>query len=132
QVPAAFVAAMAMGYGLALAGVALPLVEPAILASVVVIGLLVAIAAPVPASAGMAIVALFGVFHGFAHGGEIGTAGIAGYGIGFALATMALHLAGVGVGISLMAVLGRTSGVAASRMIGGAAAAGGLVLVLVN
>jgi urease subunit alpha len=48
MVPAAFVGTMVVGFGLALAGAPLPFVEPVILASVVVLGLLVAAAVNVP------------------------------------------------------------------------------------
>ena len=69
-VPTAFVGAMAIGFAAALAGLALPFVEPVILASVIVIGLAAAVALNVPAGAAMAMVGFFAFFHGHAHGGE--------------------------------------------------------------
>jgi len=51
-VPAGFVFAMLAGFGLALAGVGLPFVEPVILASVIVLGLLAAVAVRLPAAEG--------------------------------------------------------------------------------
>ena len=101
QLPVGFVAAMGLGFRLALSGVGLPFVEPAILASVLVLGVLVALALRLPARGAVAIVAAFGLFHGHAHGAEIGAATAAGYLAGFALATMALHLAGLTLGLAL-------------------------------
>ena len=73
--PAAFIAAMVAGYGLALAGLTVPMAEPMILASVVAIGLLAASAARMPAGLVAGAAAVFGLFHGAAHGGELGEAG---------------------------------------------------------
>ncbi len=97
-VPAAFVATMALGFAIAVSGLALPFVEPAILASVIALGLLVAMAAKLPAAASAAVVAIFALFHGHAHGGELGTAGAWQFAIGFAIATALLHASGVGLG----------------------------------
>ncbi len=101
-VPAAFVAAMGTGFAFALTGIELPFVEPAILASVIALGLLVTIAVRLPTAACAAIVAVFAIFHGHAHGGELGSAGALQFGIGFVMATALLHLAGIvaGLGIS--------------------------------
>lgn len=129
-VPAAFVAMMLAGFGASLAGAPLPFVEPVILASVVVIGLLAAVALPVPGWAGMAMVGFFAVFHGHAHGGEIGAATAASYGIGFALATALLHAAGVALGLSVGRLFGGETGRTVTRLAGAATAAGGLALVL--
>lgn len=122
-VPAAFVAAMALGFALSLAGVALPLVEPAILASVIVLGVLVALAVRVPAGAGMAMVGALALFHGHAHGAEMGGAGPLAYLAGFALATALLHGAGIVLGRLLRHPL-------ALRGLGGAVASLGALLVL--
>ena len=99
-VPAAFVVAMAAGFGLALAGVALPLVEPMILASIVVLGLAVALAARIDVRLSAGLVALFAIFHGHAHGGELAGAGALEFGLGFLVATAGLHAAGVGLGLT--------------------------------
>ncbi|MCJ9754958.1 HupE/UreJ family protein, partial [Neorhizobium sp. BETTINA12A] len=70
-VPAAFVGTMAAGFLLALGGISLPFVEPAILASVIGLGLLVATAVKLPVPAAAAVVGVFALFHGHAHGGEL-------------------------------------------------------------
>jgi urease accessory protein len=100
-VPSAFVATMAVGFSLALAGIALPFVEPAILASVIALGLLVAMAVRLPTAGSAAIVALFALFHGHAHGGELGSAGALQFGIGFVVATAVLHLTGIAAGLGI-------------------------------
>jgi urease accessory protein len=94
-VPAGFVFAMLAGFGLALADVGLPFVEPVILASVIVLGLLVAVAVRLPAAAGAGLVGAFALFHGHGHGSEMGMAGTFAYAAGFALATALLHAGGV-------------------------------------
>lgn len=96
--PTAFVGAMFVGFILSVSGVPLPYVEPFILASVVVLGVLVALALRLPVSASAAIVAAFGICHGHAHGGEIGSAGELGYAAGFVIATALLHAAGLLIG----------------------------------
>lgn len=98
-VPAAFVGALAAGAGMALAGAALPAVEPAILASVLALGLLVAFAVRLPAGVAMALVAAFALCHGHAHGAEMpAAASPLLYGLGFVLATVLLHAAGLALG----------------------------------
>jgi len=99
--PAAFVGVMLVGGALGIAHVAVPLVEPGILASVVALGLLVTLAVDLPVWTGAAIVAVFGLLHGHAHGTEVAeTVSGAEYMAGFALATATLH--GVGIGFAQM------------------------------
>lgn len=129
-VPASFVGTMAIGFLLALWGVGLPFVEPAILASVIALGLLVAAAVRMPLGAGMGVVAVFALFHGYAHGGEIGAATQFDFGLGFAAATVLLHLVGVGAGLLINsgAVMPRTAGRAVARGLGATAALLGIGL----
>lgn len=94
--PLAFVGVMLVGGALGMAGVHVPFVEPGILASVVALGLLVALAVDLPVSAGVAIIAIFALFHGHAHGTEVPeNAGGIEYMLGFALATALLHAVGI-------------------------------------
>lgn len=100
--PVSFVAIMAAAGSMAMAGMALPAVESGVAASVLLLGLLIACAVRVPPAASAAIVALFAVFHGSAHGAEMPQFGIAWqYGLGFALSTAALHGLGLLIGRSL-------------------------------
>lgn len=100
-VPAAFVGLMSVGGILGMTGMHLPMVEAGILASVVVLGLLIATAARLPLVASMALVGLFAIFHGHAHGTEIpATANGLSYGLGFMLATALLHACGIALGLT--------------------------------
>ena len=125
-IPAAFVGVMLLGFFAALAGLPLPFVEPVILASSVVIGLLVAIARPASPGLVAAIVGGFAFFHGHAHGAELAGANALFFGMGFVLATALLHAVGIGMGVAA----GRlTRGTAALRIAGGATALGGALLL---
>ncbi|MER8377042.1 HupE/UreJ family protein [Mesorhizobium sp. M1406] len=100
--PAAFVGVMLAGGALGMLHMSLPFVEPGILASVVVLGLLVALAVDLPVSAGVAIIGLFALFHGHAHGTEVpeNASGLE-YMAGFAIATALLHATGIAAGLGL-------------------------------
>jgi urease accessory protein len=107
--PASFLAAMIAGGALGMMGVALPSIEPAIAASLLILGLMIAATATLPVWAGMMMIALFGLFHGNAHGLEAPVnAGGFFYAVGFVLSTASLHALGLGVG--LMARQGRAQG----------------------
>lgn len=127
KLPTAFVAAMVVGFFLALAGVGMPFVEPMILASVIVLGLVVATAVKMPVNACVALCALFGLFHGHAHGGELGTAGAAAFGVGFAISTALLHAAGVGIAVTASRQL---KSLRATQLLGALTAIGGAWLAM--
>jgi urease accessory protein len=96
--PAAFVALMIGGGVLGAADVSLPLVEPGILTSVVVLGFLIVLAVRLPVAAGAAIIALFALLHGHAHGGEVHLELAAlPHALGFVAATAILHTFGVAI-----------------------------------
>ena len=99
-VPTAFVTMMVAGGLVGTAGVGLPFIELGIAASVIVLGLLVALQWSLPAIGAMALVGFFAVFHGHAHGTEM-PADVSGlqYALGFMLATALLHAAGLGLGL---------------------------------
>lgn len=116
-VPAAFVSVMTAGAGLGMSGVHLPLVEQGIIASVLVLGLLIASAARLPLAASAALVGVFALFHGVAHGAEMpaSASGLA-YAAGFALATAALHAVGLLVAKSTRGEWVRLAGAAIAMM----------------
>lgn len=100
MVPASFVGCMTLGGALGMMGVHVPMVEAGILASVLILGMLVAGAARLPLAAAMAVTGLFAIFHGHAHGTEIPLAASGFiYALGFALATAILHACGIGLGL---------------------------------
>lgn len=98
-VPASFVAVMLLGGVLAMSGIAVPFVEQGILVSVLLLGLLIAVAARLPLALSMTIVGAFALFHGHAHGTEtpLEVSGLA-YGAGFVIATAFLHACGLALG----------------------------------
>jgi urease accessory protein len=99
-VPLAFVVVMALGGLLGLLAVSIPFVERAIIASVLILGILIAVTARLPLVLSALIVGTFALFHGHAHGAEMPhTASGLMYGIGFLTATAVLHLSGVGLGL---------------------------------
>jgi urease accessory protein len=110
-VPSAFVAVMAVGGALGIAGVALPMVEFGIALSIVVLGAAVALGLRAPVAVAMAVTGLFALT----------------YGVGFMLATSALHVCGIGLGLAVGAI-GDRSGLAI-RSAGGLAAIVGLAFL---
>ncbi|WP_246661961.1 HupE/UreJ family protein [Prosthecodimorpha hirschii] len=123
-VPAAFMAAMVVGAGIGWAGIELPAIEQVIAGSVVVLGLIATLQLRVPTAAASALVALFALFHGHAHGAEMPElAGPVAYGLGFLIATAALHAGGLGLG-----VIGARAGGAFARLPGAAVTLTGLAL----
>lgn len=101
--PLLFVAMLAVGAVVGMAGIRVPFAEPGIAASVFLLGLLVAGSALVPASAALALIAAFAFLHGTAHGAEA-VAPIAGYMAGFLVASGLLHIGGFLAGRALSTV----------------------------
>ncbi|MFT4151961.1 MAG: HupE/UreJ family protein [Paracoccaceae bacterium] len=124
--PVAFVLGMVLGGGMGFAGLPLPGVEPMILASIIILGVLAAMAARLPVALSAAICLGFGVFHGHAHGAEGPGTGMLVYAAGFVAATMALHLGGIALGLGLTRLGGRV----AARIAGAAAAVAGALLAM--
>jgi len=127
QLPVVFPLVMAIGGVLGIAGVPLPLVEVAIAASAIVLGLMVVLGARPPLWVAAALVGGFAVFHGHAHGAELPhAANAAGYSAGFVVATGLLHLAGIGFGMLVRWPAGRV----AVRTLGGLISVGGCLFLL--
>lgn len=125
--PALFPVAMVAGAALAFAGVALPAVEPVIALSVIVLGAAIVAGLQLPLAAGGAMIALFALAHGFAHGVELPAgANVAGYAAGFIGSTICLHLAGLFLGLADQ----RRRGGKLLRIGGSAIAVSGLALLL--
>jgi urease accessory protein len=124
--PVLFPGVMAAGAIMGGHGVALPWVEAGIVASVVVLGAVVAFGWRVSIPISAALVGVFALFHGYAHGTEFASGGSALlYGAGFVIATVVLHAIGLGIG-----VLARRPVV--MRTTGGAIAAAGLLLIVTH
>lgn len=124
--PAAFVLPMGAGFLLALNGIALPGVEAGIALSVLILGLAVAFAARPPLAAAMAVTAGFALFHGHAHGGEMGDGVATTYAAGMLLATALLH--GIGLVVALLSQQIATP--VLTRAAGAAVAVAGVVILV--
>jgi urease accessory protein len=125
--PVTFPMVMAFGGFLGLVGIPLPGVEIGIALSAIALGLMVATEARPPLVVAAALVAIFAVFHGHAHGTELpeNQNGML-YSIGFVVATGCLHAVGIAVGLIHRWPVGQTVVRAAG---GGIALAGGYFLV---
>lgn len=126
-VPAAFVAAMAVGALAALFGVVLPWIEIAIALSSVALGAAVMLARPVALPLAALATLAFGLAHGAAHGAEAPVAAGWSYIVGFLATTAGLHVAGL-AGASLL--LDQARGATVLRLLGsGSALVGGVFLM---
>jgi urease accessory protein len=128
-VPAAFLAAMALGGAAGIAGLSLSYAEIGVAFSVVVLGLALALRFSLPIIVAMALVGLFAIFHGHTHGAEMppDVSGIA-YASGFMLATALLHCAGIALG--LLAVKLGERGWRIAQAAGSAIAVAGIVILI--
>jgi urease accessory protein len=124
--PVTFPMMMAVGGFLGLAGISLPGVEIGIALSALLLGLAVAREARPGLAVAAALVALFAIFHGHAHGTELpaGQDGVL-YSIGFVVATGCLHAAGIAIGLVHRWKAGR----AALRVAGAAVTLAGLAFL---
>lgn len=119
-----FLAGTAAGVAAGFAGLVLPWWELGLAATVLALGLLLAIALPWPKPAVLAVAAGFGVVHGLAQPGGSGSADLTWAALGMLLGTAILLAAGVEAG----STIGRRP--KALRVLGAATGAAGLVLML--
>jgi urease accessory protein len=123
--PCTFVATMLIGGLLGFEGLNLPVLESGIAASVLALGLAVALAVRPPLSLAVVATAVFALFHGVAHGLELPDMSSPWtYAVGFVAATAALHAAGY----ALVRVLPQAAAPVV-RLAGAASAATGLWLL---
>ena len=128
-VPASFVGMMAVGGALGIGGIEMKFVEIGIAASVIVLGLAVALQWNLPVAGAMALVGFFALFHGHAHGAEMPTdaSGLA-YGLGFVIATAILHMIGISIGLGI-GFFARTTSRRLARTSGGIMALAGVAML---
>ncbi|WCD79846.1 HupE/UreJ family protein [Pseudomonas sp. TUM22785] len=125
--PVTFVGTMLLGGLLGFEGLELPFMETGIAASVLALGLLVAVAVRPPMFVAVSLTALFALAHGVAHGLELPDLSSPwGYAAGFVAATAALHAAGYGLvrvlpqaAAPLVRVAGGASAVAGAWLLAG-------------
>jgi urease accessory protein len=97
--PITFPLVMAIGGVVGILHVPLPMPEVMIALSALILGAAVAVRMRLPFAAAAAIVAVFAIFHGYAHGAELPkSANPLAYGVGFVVATGLLHLCGITIG----------------------------------
>ncbi len=100
--PLVFAQMLLAGALLGLSGLHLPLAEPMIASSLVVLGLLLIGRTTLPVAAGATLVGLFAVFHGYAHGTELADTAHAWQPLaGMVLSTLILHAIGITAGLVL-------------------------------
>ncbi|CAN7399260.1 HupE/UreJ family protein [Pseudoduganella sp. LjRoot289] len=116
--PLLFLAAMLLGTLSGVAGLSIPGLEAGIAATVVLTGVLIALAARLPLAIGAAMIAAFAVLHGNAHGHELPLAGSA---FGFLAASGLLMAAG--------RWFGRAAGADMVRITGAGIAATGVLMM---
>ena len=127
SLPVAFPLIMVLGGIAGIAGVPMIGIETGIALSILALGLAVAFAWHPPEWVALALIAVFAICHGYAHGAELPRAADpADYAIGFVLATGTIHLIGIGVGLSLE----RLHGGRFARWLGGLVALGGCYFLL--
>jgi urease accessory protein len=115
---------MVVGAGIAWGGLSLPGVDTGISLSVMLAGILIATLAKLPTAVGSSLVAVFMVFHGFAHGSEMPAgAALVAYLAGFSVATLTLTFAGRALGTLMQKTDNRFG-----RPLGGVVAATGALL----
>jgi urease accessory protein len=121
--PVTFPIVMALGGVLGLVGVPVPGVEVGIAASAILLGAAVMTESRPPLFVAAALVAIFAIFHGHAHGTELppGQSGLV-YSLGFVIATGCLHAIGIAVG----AIHRWPRGQVALRVAGGSVGLAGL------
>ncbi len=125
-VPGAFVTVMALGAAVAVHGQGFTGIQQGIAASIVALGLLIAVGKQLPTALAASVAGLFALFHGVAHGQEIPVnANVASYLAGIVTGTIVLH--GLGLAFGWFIVRREHS---AARVAGAIVALAGLALVL--
>jgi urease accessory protein len=117
--PVVFPAMMVVGAIMGMFVAHVPPVELVIALSVLVLGACIALSIKAPIWAATLVVAVFAVFHGYAHGKELPSAADPiSYSAGFVLVTGMLHVSGICFGT----LNDRPHGIVATRSLGGAIA----------
>jgi len=106
--PIAFPLIMAFGAVLGVIGVPVPAIDLGIATSGIVLGTMVAASARPPLLIAFALVSLFAIFHGHAHGSALPEFGVPLlYAAGFVIATGLLHVCGIALGLLVRWSAGR-------------------------
>ncbi|MGE0313720.1 MAG: HupE/UreJ family protein [Lautropia sp.] len=99
MLPITFPLLMAVGGAIGALGFEVGGIEIGIAASAIVLGAMIAFAVRLPLAVATALVAVFALCHGYAHGAELpASASAIAYASGFVVTTGALHATGIGFG----------------------------------
>ncbi|WEX85739.1 HupE/UreJ family protein [Sinorhizobium garamanticum] len=128
--PVTFPLIMCIGGVIGMSGAfQLPYVEAVIALSVVTLGIAIAVHWRPPEALSISVVAVFAIFHGYAHGLELPQAADpAAYAVGFVVATGLIHVFGILLGLAVE----RLYRGAATRGVGGAITACGLYFLFAS
>ncbi len=125
--PVTFPLIMVVGGIAGMAGIQIPFAELGIGLSVAALGAAIAFAWRPPNAVALTLVAIFALFHGYAHGKELPLAADeVAYATGFVMATGLIHLLGIGVGVALRRPLNGTL----ARSLGGLVAIAGAYFIV--
>lgn len=125
--PIAFIIVMTFGGILGALQFSVPLIESGIIASVLILGIIIASSMRFSIPVSILIVGFFAIFHGFAHGMEMSIHYHAvAYSAGFAFTTAMLH----GIGILMGIWLQQLHFYNVQRWVGGLITLGGIYLVI--
>jgi urease accessory protein len=125
--PVAFPLIMALGGLAGMLGLRLPAVELGIALSIIALGSAILFAWRPAEIVALALIAVFAICHGYAHGVELPSAADpADYAVGFVVATGFIHLLGIGVGLTLRKPFRGNL----ARGLGGAIVVGGLYFLI--
>ncbi len=126
--PVIFPTVMAFGGVLGMIGTPMPPVEIGIALSLLLLGGAILFAWSPPVWVASGVVAIFAIFHGYAHGSELPSiADPIAFSLGFVFATGLLHIAGIAIGLLHL----RPGGVAVTRVLGAGVAVAGIYYMVV-
>lgn len=123
--PLSFASLLLVGALIGMTGVTIPATEHIVAASLLGIGLMVAMQLKLSSAAGALSIGAFAIFHGLAHGAELSHS--VGALSGMVIATALLHVLGLGIGYLLIS--SKKSTVWWPRLIGGCSSVLGLGLL---
>ncbi|QFR43601.1 HupE/UreJ family protein [Sulfurimonas xiamenensis] len=112
----AFMGAMMLAAVIGFMGVEILFIEEGILLSIAVVFALIGYAKKISLNVIIAIIAFFGMFHGFAHGSEFQGRNFVTYMLGFSLTTLMLHLSGIVLAYGYTRILEKRSQVEALEL----------------
>src|ERR1700730_9882305 len=127
SLPVTFPLVMTIGGVLGMAGVPLSHVETGIALSMLVLGAAIVLTWHPREWVALAVIAVFAICHGYAHGVELpNAADPAAYAVGFVIATGTIHIIGIAIGLTA----GKLFEGWFSRGLGGGVVAAGLYFLL--